>query len=256
MKIGIIGSDGLLGRSLCSGLNVLGNIIGINRHNYSERAGEYDIIVNANGNSRKYFANSNPFIDFDMSVSTVYKSMFDFKASLYVYISTSDVYNHSFGHLQSETSCINNAPLSVYGFNKLLSEEIVKKHSKNYLILRCAALLGSTLSKGVIFDVLNKAPLFVSKSSYIQFISVYEVSNIIKMFVYNGIINDVFNVGGRGSTSIAHIEQMAGYPLVFSDECENQYIEMCVDKLGKLFLLNKSDFYVEEALYERMGKSV
>jgi hypothetical protein len=67
----------------------------------------FDIFINANGNSKKYWANQNPLLDFDVSVTSVYKTLFDFKFKKYIYLSSLDIFKNS-----------------VYGKNKLIAEEI------------------------------------------------------------------------------------------------------------------------------------
>lgn len=236
MKIGIIGSNGFLGSVLYSEfVKHFDNVIGITRKNYKNCLGVYDVIINANGNSKKYWANNNALKDFDASVTSVYKSMFDFPCGLYIFISSADVYNQS-----------------VYGFNKSLAEEIVRKHQRDSIVLRCSAIVGKGLKKGIIYDAINGFDLFVTKNSCVQFISANDISAIINKLLNDSIKNTTINVGGCGTTSISYIEKLFNSELSISPQAANQYYEMNVDKLKKIFSVKTSNYYVKEAINERM----
>ena len=48
----------------------------------------FDAIVNANGNSKKYLAEQDPQLDYEMSVESVSRSLADFRFETYVFISS------------------------------------------------------------------------------------------------------------------------------------------------------------------------
>lgn len=65
----------------------------IDRANYAEFIGHScDVLINANGNSKKFLAHQQPLQDFDASVRSVRASLIDFHAALYIYLSSCDVY--------------------------------------------------------------------------------------------------------------------------------------------------------------------
>ena len=253
MKIGIIGTNGFLGCRLYSDMvNSYGSVIGITRENYKECLGTYDIIINANGNSRKYWANNNILEDFSASVVSVYNSIFDFSCGLYVYISTADIYSQPTHYKPTEDIYIKHKQQSVYGFHKLLSELVVKKYQTNSIILRCSAIVGENLKKGVIYDAIKGFDVFVTEDSCLQFISSKEIVNIIKQLLDNNIKNITINVGGCGVVSVKQIADMVNSKLIFSPQAAYQYYEMNVDKLKKMFPLKTSKYYVEEITNEGM----
>ena len=236
MKIGIIGANGFLGSVLYSILSKeYTDVVGVNRQNYNSCVGNYDVIINVNGNSKKYWANNNPLKDFDASTVSVYKSMFDFPCNLYIFISSADVYRKS-----------------AYGFNKLLAEAIVREYQENFIVLRCSAIVGKGLKKGIIYDVMNGSDLFVTKDSCIQFISANDISAIIKRLLNSGVKNTAIDVGGCGTTSMSYIESLLNSELVFSPQATCQHYEMNVNKLKKIFSLKTSNYYVKEIINERM----
>jgi len=85
MTIGIIGANGFIGSTLVKTMKLQHSVTSIIRENYkSHKNDEFDIIINANGNSHKYWGNLNHLEDFDKSVMSVYKTLYDFKYKKYV----------------------------------------------------------------------------------------------------------------------------------------------------------------------------
>lgn len=209
----------------------------------------FDVVVNANGNSKRFWAIENPLEDFTASTVSVYESLFDFKFTTYVYISSSDVYvNHLSGVFTSEDQIQDSSKLSVYGLHKYLSERIIKNHCESYIILRSSMSLGKNLKKGPIYDIINNNPLFISKSSRLQMISTQEIANVIAFLINKKIKNDIFNVGGKGIVNFEKIQEYFSTPVTFRDKKETQIYEMNVSKLNNIFPLKTSEEYLQEFL--------
>ncbi len=238
----------MLGSDLVKYLSQSFSVTAISKENYSQFVNHsFDILVNANGNSKRFWAIKNPLEDFTISTVSVYKSLFDFKFSTYVYISSSDVYvDHLSSASALEDQIQDSSKLSVYGLHKYLSEQIVKNHCKSYLILRSSMVLGQNLKKGPIFDIIEKNPLFISKASCLQMISSQEVANVIAFLTNKKIKNEIFNVGGRGIVDFKKIQTYFSTPVSFQDKNETQIYEMNVSKLNKLFPLKSSEEYLQE----------
>lgn len=235
-KLAVIGANGLLGTALCLFFERHYKVIRITRKNYTYYRGKtFDIIINANGNSRRFWASKNAVEDFEASTLSVYKSLFDFNCGLYVFISTTDVMGQS-----------------IYGFHKHLAEMIIHKHEhkNSFLVLRCSALLGSSLKKGVVFDILNNNPLFVTKDSRLQFITVNAVADIIDKLIVKEVVNRILNVGGKGNTSIRFMERLLSTSAKISKDAETQIYNMNVSILEKLYPLKSSDNYLKEFIEE------
>ena len=67
MNIGIIGSGGFLGKNLVSTFRNY-NVIEITKPNYNSLVNhQFDVLINSNGNSKKFWANQNPIEDFVLS---------------------------------------------------------------------------------------------------------------------------------------------------------------------------------------------
>ena len=248
--LAVIGGQGMLGSDLVRYLSQSFLVTSISKENYSQFINHsFDVVVNANGNSKRFWAVKNPLKDFVLSTVSVYKSLFDFKCGTYVHISSSDVYvNHSDRFSTSEDQIQDSSKLSSYGFHKYLSEEIIKNHCKRYLILRASMVLGKNLKKGPIYDVINKNPLFISKTSRLQIISTQEVAKAIAFLIDKKIANDIFNLGGKGVVDFEKIQTYFSTPVSFRNENETQIYEMNVSKLNKLFPLKTSKRYLQKFL--------
>ncbi len=248
MKVAILGSDGFVGKGLARYLSKHYEVCGISRTNYpDEQKEKFDVFINANGNSRRYWANNNILDDFSASTVSVYRTFFDFKFDLYIYLSSADVYpDHAKLAGTGEGARIDPRKLCPYGFHKYLSESIVKKFSEKYLILRCSAMVGDNLRKGPIKDISGGVPLFVTSDSKLQFISVSEVATIIKGLLMKNVCNEIFNVGGKGTVAIDKIGKLLRRDVQIRDDAEKQVYELKIDKLKRSFEIKSSKEYILE----------
>lgn len=249
--IGILGGSGLLGSDLVRFLSEDYTVEAITRENYKKKKGiEYDVLINANGNSSRFWANNNPVEDFVASTLSVYQSIIDFHFKFYVYISSPDVYlNHSGPKHTKETQVIEPNKLQPYGFNKYLSELIVKKYTEKLLILRCAMVLGTKLKKGPFFDLRERKPLFVTPKSQLQLITTHAIAQILEKLFKKGISNDTINVGGLGSFAFDRLDSYFHGKIQISPKAERQIYEMNVTKIQRLYPdLRSSEQYLQEYL--------
>lgn len=256
MKIGILGSEGFLGSELYRYFKVNYDTCGITRSNYNQNKGEeFDIFINANGNNRRYWANNNVLEDYEASTSSVYKTFFHFKTEHYIYISSADVYGEHKNLMKiNENAVIDPERLCAYGFHKYLSELIVKRCAKKYLILRCSAMIGRNMKKGPFKDLIDDKPLFITSDSKLQFITISEVAKIIMKLINDDIYNEIFNIGGVGAVTIYCLEKILQKKLIVHKEAEKQFYQMNVAKLKRVFPIKKSIEYVKEYLNkDRIG---
>lgn len=258
MEIAILGAKGFLGSVLFDYFQdkTEYNITGITRANYAHNIGKkFDVFINANGNSKRYWANNNIIEDFKISTISVYNNFYDFKIKYYIYISSADVYDDHEDLLKiKESATIDFPSLCPYGFHKYLSELIIKRHADDYLILRCSNIIGKNLKKGVIKDMMESNPLYIRGNSEIQFISAFEIAKIISMFLNNDIKNEIFNVGGIGTISIHELGNRLHKKLYFHPNIRKQIYEMNVDKLNKIFPLKKTEYYIKEIFPGKGGE--
>ncbi len=252
-RIGILGGKGFLGSNLVDYFEKQGyHTTAIGKDNYRNLINyEFDIIINANGNSKKYWANQHPEADYEASVISVQNAIRDFKFDKYFFISSSDVYpDHQDPIKTAENQAIDRSRLEPYGLHKLQAEELVKK-LPNYVILRCSAIVGPNLKKGLIKDILDSTNLFVTLDSQLQFIDAFEVGKIVEYLLKINQINQIFNCGGKGSVTVSEILKIFGKQLNSRKEAKKQKYEIDVSKLDKLIILKTSEEYLKKFYEEQ-----
>jgi len=208
-KIMVLGSNGFIGKEICRVLeqNAQNSVIKITRENYAQLLGsECDIFVNANGNSRKYWANQNPILDFEASTFSVYRSIFDFKYDAYVYISSIDAKFYD----------------SAYGFNKHLSEEIIKQYCPQAAILHCSSVIGKNMKKGVIFDIHSGDPVFLTPDSSLSFITNTAVAEIVQRIIDHKFYNLTLQVSASTLLTVEEVGKVLGQEVKYGELLEKQ----------------------------------
>ena len=227
----------MLGSDLVRYLRKKFKITLVNKYNYQTQIGKsFDIVINANGNSKRFWANQNPFDDFIDSTVSVYKSIFDFPCDLYIYISSSDVYeNHTSVKYTREDVEIDSKNLQPYGFNKYLAEKIIKKYKEKFLILRSSMILGENLKKGPFYDIFHNTPLFVTSKTKLQLITTQVVADIIEALLEKSIICETLNIGGKGIFDFTKIREHIDHKFQISSKAETQIYEMNVEKIKNLY---------------------
>lgn len=252
--LAIIGSNGMIGSDLVRYLRKSFQVVPINKKNYSSIVGNrFDIVINANGNSKRFWANQNPLDDFFASTVSVMKSIFDFPCKLYIYISSSDVYeNHTEPAYTKESRKINQVNLQAYGLHKFLGEIIVKKYKEKFLILRLSMVLGTNLKKGPIYDITQNNPLHITLESQLQFITTRAISEIIMILLENYVTSETLNIGGKGSLAFTKIGEYYDREIKILKGAETQVYEMNVDKIKRLYpSLKTSKEYLQEFMKEK-----
>lgn len=248
--IGILGGKGMLGTDLCASLSDKYNVTAIDLDTYTDYIGNtFDYIINANGNSKRFWANAHVYEDFEASTISVYKSIINFKCSKYIYISSSDVYpDHSSIATTKESDIIDSSLLCPYGFHKFLSEKIVQNNCKDYLIIRPCLLLGTTLRKGPVFDIINNNPLFITEDSRIAMITTSEIANVIDLLIQQNRTREIYNVGGTGTVNFNNVEDIFGKKPEISTEAQQQLYELNTAKVQAIKKLKSSTEYLNDIL--------
>ena len=251
--IGVLGGRGMLGADLVKYLGEWYETVAIDKDDYEKYRGcSYDMLVNANGNSRRFWANQNPRDDFYASTVSVYESLGDFRYGAYVYISSSDVYpDHTTPSAAREDVSIDPTRLSPYGFHKYLAERVVEQkcaRQKNYLILRSSMILGTSLKKGPFYDILRGGPLFVALESQLQLITTRAIAEIVRVLLEQGVRGEIFNVGGKGTFPLQDTKRYFAESVAVAPGAETQVYEMNVGKVSKYYPLKTSEEYLREFL--------
>ena len=168
MRVFLIGGEGFVGSAYARLLARTGieHAI-ITRANYDHLVGQHcDVLINANGNSRKPLAVSDPLADFDASVRSVRASLVDFQFERYVHLSSCDVYpDCSSPETTQESVPPEIGRQSPYGFHKYLAEQCVQHAAANWQVFRLGGFVGPGLKKNAIFDILHGGPLWLDPAN-------------------------------------------------------------------------------------------
>lgn len=208
MKVGVIGGSGFVGSAFCRYLQEQRiDFTSIGRENYSSYVGSrFDLLINANGNSKKFLATQHPDRDFSESVTSVEHSLQNFEYTTYVLCSTIDVYNDVHDpRFNTEESAIDVAAISKYGLHKLLAEYLVQNYAQRWLIIRFGGFVGPGLKKNSVYDLLNNIALRVDIDSSYQYLSTDFGARAVFRLLAEGVQNQTFNICGDGIVSLREI---------------------------------------------------
>lgn len=208
----------------------------ISRENFGQYSGSScDILINANGNSKKYLAAREPMTDFDQSVRSVAESLEAFKFEKYVFLSTGDVYPEQHTPcLTLETDSIDTTRQSRYGLHKYIAEQLVCGIAPRWLVFRMGGFIGPGLKKNAIYDMLKAKPVWLSPESELQFISTDGAARLIWSLVERDVRNEIVNLGAEGVVSLRTVYQMIGSKSVFQPDAPTIRYELSLDKLNRL----------------------
>ena len=227
----------------------------IDRQNYPQFVGKAcSILINANGNSKKYLAAQRPQEDFDASARSVYQSLLDFQYDRYVYLSSCDVYPNTSSPLTtSEDSHQDVSRQSVYGFHKYLAELCVRHHARKWSIVRFGGFVGLGLKKNPIFDILRGGPLWLDPDSELQFIHSDRAAEIVLGLLDRGIGNDVFNVCGHGVLGLREVITWADRTVLVQPGSPRVRHEVDLRKISALVELPETRPTVREFVQAALG---
>ncbi|HTW72097.1 MAG TPA: NAD(P)-dependent oxidoreductase [Acetobacteraceae bacterium] len=233
----ILGGRGFVGSAyarLLSRLGVPHRVV--TRDNYHDAAGSAcDILINANGNSRKYLAEREPLAEFDMSVRSVAESLQAFRAGAYVFLSSGDVYpDTSSAAATREDQPIDKRRVNRYGLHKLLAETLVRSLHPNWLIVRMGGFVGPGLKKNAIFDMLTNQPIWLSPESQLQFISTDRAAALVWDLASRGVNGSVVNLGGRGLVRLGSLHERIGSAAPFKPASPAVRYELDLNRLAAL----------------------
>ncbi len=213
----VIGGHGFIGSAIVREAEKRGyDTVAAGRAEYASLAGtSCDLLINANGNSRKYLSDKDPVRDYELSVLSVMRTLHDFKTRHYVHLSSIDVYPDARQPATArEETVIDPARLSRYGFHKYLAEQLVRYYAPSWLILRMGGSVGTGLWKNSIYDMLTGAPLRVHPDSVYQYLNTRDMAAMLFDLVEQNVTREVINVTGDGVISLREAaEWIPGYPI-------------------------------------------
>lgn len=134
----------------------------------------------------------------------------------FILISSVDVYPQMPG-LRYENHVIDiNAINGIYGITKLMSEAIVREHCPDYLILRCASLLGRDSRKNSLIRIIEDDPctLTLSDDSRLNYVLHSDVSDFIQ-FAMKYDVRGIYNVASADNMVLSAVANILGKQVNF-----------------------------------------
>ncbi len=238
MRVFVVGGGGFIGSAYIRLFDQLGiECASINRANYAEHVGRScDVLINANGNSRKYLAERDPKAEFDATVRPVVYTLEDFRAGTYVFLSTGDVYvGQELPQITREELVLDPRLMSRYGLHKFMAESFVRALHPDWLIIRMGGFVGPGLRKNAIFDMLNDKPLWLDLNSELQFISTDHAAEIVWTLVNKGTRKDTVNLAAKGVMRLGDIYQRLGSKSTLESGTKKVRFEISTEKLERLY---------------------
>jgi nucleoside-diphosphate-sugar epimerase len=233
----ILGGEGFVGSAYARLLVALGvEHAVVTRRNYRDYVGaDCEILINANGNSRKLLAARDPKAEFEASVSSVVASLADFKASKYVFLSTGDVYpRQDAPDATHEDQDLDTTAISRYGLHKYLAEQYVRATHSNWLVFRMGGFVGSGIKKNAIFDILNGPQVWLAPESELQFISTDNAARLVWGIASGETSKETINLGGRGVVRIGDVREHARSDVPYAPDPHRVRFELDLTKLHRL----------------------
>jgi nucleoside-diphosphate-sugar epimerase len=233
----IIGGEGFVGSAYtryCQQNHL--NYLVVNRANYHDYIGSScDLLINANGNSKKFLAKENPLLEFDASVRSVRKSLIDFKAEKYIFLSSCDVYpDCSSPETTKEDQIIHISQQSPYGFHKYLAEQCVRHGQENWLIFRLGGFVGIGLKKNPIFDILQGEKMWLDPQSQLQYINTDVAASIVMELLEKGYNQEIFNLCGNGLIKLQEVIDVTQSKVKVNHHSPKVKYEVSISKLEEI----------------------
>jgi nucleoside-diphosphate-sugar epimerase len=212
----IVGGRGLLGSAFVRACQAAGRPFAIlDRESYASYVGQHcELLINANGNSRKPLARERPMEDFDASVRSVRSTLCDFRFERYIHLSSCDVYpDCSQPSLTIEDAVLDPSSQSPYGFHKHVAELCVRHSAADWLILRCGGFVGPGLKKNAIYDILHSRTLWLDPASELQFLHTDDAARIVLELADRKITREIVNLCGNGTIALREVLYATGKEL-------------------------------------------
>lgn len=233
----LIGGRGLVGSALARQCEAQGLPFAIlDRESYPRYRGQScSLLINANGNSRKPLAVSDPLADFDASVRSVRASLADFRCQRYIHLSSCDVYpDCSSPQTTLESVAPDIARQSPYGFHKYLAEQCVRHAAPDWLIFRLGGFVGPGLKKNAIFDIVHGGPLWLDPASELQFLHTDEAARIMLQLAASGPSREIYNLCGKGTVALSEVIAQVGRDITVQPNSPRVRYAVSIDKISRL----------------------
>lgn len=204
--VALFGVKGFVGSEILKALHQANySVSAITRENFEDSFGKsYDYIINAAMPSARFKAKNDPLWDFRESVEKTAKMYYGLKFKKFIQISS------------LSARC---QPDTIYGRHKLAAESIVD--DGNHLVVRLGPMYATTLSKGVLIDILRGDQVFVGAGSRYAFAP---LSFVGKWIVNNLDRKGVVEVGAKNSIALGELAKKLNLKAHFEGKDDHQEI--------------------------------
>ncbi|NLB65986.1 MAG: SDR family oxidoreductase [Lentisphaerae bacterium] len=208
----VIGAKGFIGSAIAAEAARRGyKVTAVDLDNYDAcRGTPADLVINANGNSRKFIDERDPQEGFELSVVSVMRALRDFPAGRHIQISSGAIYPREDDprHNREDTP-LSPTDMSHYGFHKRLAEQLVRHYAPRHLIVRLSGLVGPGLRKNAVYDLLTGGPLFVHPDSEFQYMDTRDLARA--LFDLDQMRLPAGTLLNLSATGVVSVRQMAGW---------------------------------------------
>lgn len=207
--IAVIGAGGFVGGALLGALrDAGGDCIGLRRADPLP-TDPVDIVVDCNGEGRRFWSNQNPDESYRRSVATVEDRLHQLNAGIYVYVSTVDVYGEGCARpaTSTEDTAIDVEALDTYGRHKFMAECMVLDKAPRPLVLRCATLIGPGLRKNPVYDLMHDASLRMTADSTLSLVHTETLSRAVQVLL-EASQQGVYNIAASQPMTVPAVRDM------------------------------------------------
>lgn len=209
MHIAVIGGHGFTGNALSLFLSAAGHVCTRIGRQDPLPEGPVDVLLDCNGEGRRFWANEHPEESYSRSVASVQARLGSVSCGVYVYLSTVDVYGQARGsrELSREEAEIDMDAIDTYARHKVMAESLVIENAGRPLVLRCGTLIGPGLRKNPVFDLLNDLPLRMTEDSTLSLLHTATLGRAIEVLLASG-DSGTFNVAASAPIGIPALKKM------------------------------------------------
>ena len=256
MRVAIIGSVGFVGGYLSGHFRDAGaEVIPVERLTPLPEE-ELDVVIDCNGDARRFWVNENPIDGFRASVQPVAERLARLKTAKYIYLSSIDVYGARTGDREASQE---EAPLSLdgldcYGFYKLLAERLVEFHAAEALILRLGTLIGPGLKKNPVFDAVNGDPIRQTSDSTLSLMSLEVLAEALDVLLETGAAG-IYNITAEASISVVDMLELVSEALgkdadafIFGSELSHTDYDISIAKISRVVAMPDSKTILKQYL--------
>ena len=248
----ILGAKGFVGSAFlryCQ-LNQM-ECTAIDLDNYIDYVGQScDLLINAAGHSSKRLALTDPLQIHDRNVRDTLRSLIDFRAKRYVYLSTCDVYDDcSNPDRNTETTQLLPASMSRYGMSKYMGELITQKYANEFLIIRLGGMVGPGLLKNAIYDLTHGGVLYVNSDSAYQYLHTDQVAQMVMHLAQEQPAGEVFNLCGDSAVVLRKTQRWLGQ-VARENNLPCEHYEINISKLKTQIFVPTSEAAIKQYIQE------